>query len=361
MYQTLIFNLGGTSTKLALFEDETLKAEGTMRHSDEEIASCTDNAKQIAFRKGNIMGWLAENNISLDSISAVVIRCNGAGLCKQSGTYLVAGKLKDRLHEIYQNSFPLASHPTAYVLPLAEEVIEGHSIPIYIVDPDDMDEFEDLARFTGHPDFPRRSGCHVLNQKAMARRAAKDMGKRYEDVNLVVAHMGGGVSIAAHKHGQVVEATSGGSAGEGPFGSNRTGPLPLNKLVDMCFDGKHTKKDVMNMITTGGGFLAHTGYTDLRIIEKKAAEGDANCDLAVRAFIYQVSRYIAAQCAVLCCDVDAIVLTGGMAYSQRVVEGVKERVGKLAPVLPYPGEEENEAMVAGVLSVLRGEREAIVL
>lgn len=361
MYQTLIFNLGGTSTKLALFEDETLKAEGTMRHTDEEIAACTDNARQIAFRKENIMGWLAENRISLDSISAIVIRCNGGGLCRQSGTYLVAGRLKDKLHEVYQNSFPLANHPSAYVLPLAEEVIGAHSIPIYIVDPDDMDEFEDLARFTGHPDFPRRSGCHVLNQKAMARRAAKDMGKRYEDVNLVVAHMGGGVSIAAHKHGQVVEATSGGSAGEGPFGSNRTGPLPLNKLVDMCFDGRHTKKDVMDMITTGGGFLAHTGYTDLRIIEKKAAEGDANCDLAVRAFIYQVSRYIAAQCAVLCCDVDGIVLTGGMAYSQRVVEGVKERVGRLAPVLPYPGEEENEAMVAGVLSVLRGEREAIVL
>ena len=156
--------------------------------------------------------------------------------------------------------------------PLGEEVLAGSDIPIYLVDPDGIDEFEDLAYITGHPDIRRSSGYHVLNQKAMARRAAKEMGKRYEEVNLVVAHMGGGVSIGAHKHGAVVEATSGGSAGEGPFSSNRTGTLPLGKLVDLCFDGKHTKKDIMNMIMTCGGFLAHTGYTDLRIIEQKSEE-----------------------------------------------------------------------------------------
>lgn len=361
MYQTLIFNLGGTSTKLALFEDETLKAEGTIRHSDEEVAACTDNAKQIAFRKEKILGWLEENGIALSGISAAAIRSSGGGICKKSGTYLVTGRLRDKMHQVYQDSFPLAAHPSAYVLPLVEEVLAGSDIPIYLVDPDGIDEFEDLAYITGHPDIRRSSGYHVLNQKAMARRAAKEMGKRYEEVNLVVAHMGGGVSIGAHKHGAVVEATSGGSAGEGPFSSNRTGTLPLGKLVDLCFDGKHTKKDIMNMIMTGGGFLAHTGYTDLRIIEQKAEEGDANCDLAVRAFIYQVSRYIAAQCAVLCCDVDGIVLTGGMAYSQRVVNGIRARVGKLAPILVYPGEDENRAMVDGVLSVLRGERQAIVL
>ena len=361
MHQILIFNLGGTSTKLALFEDESLKAEGTIRHTDEEIAACTDNSKQIAFRKEKILGWLQESNISLDGIDAVVMRSFGAGVCKKGGTYQVTGMLRDKMYEIYQASFPLAAHPSAFVVALVEEVIAGHDIPIYIVDPDGVDEFEEVARVTGYPEFRRNSGYHVLNHKAMARKAAKDMGKAYEDVNLVVAHMGGGTSIAAHKHGLVVEATSGGSAGVGPFGSNRTGPLPLNRVVDMCFDGKHTKKDVMNIIQTGGGFLALTGYTDLRIIEQKAAEGDANCDLAVEAYIYQVSRYIAAQCAVLCCDVDGIVLTGGMAYSKRVVEGIRRRIGKLAPVLPYPGEEENEAMVAGVLSVLNGEREAIIL
>ena len=361
MHRVLIFNLGGTSTKLALFEDEKLAAEGTLRHSDEEIGACTDNEKQIAFRKGQILKWLEENQISLDSVDAVTMRSAGGGLCKRGGTYLVAGRLREKMYQDYRASFPLAPHPSAYVLALVDELLAGREIPVYIVDPDGIDEFQDVAYVTGHPDFPRSSGFHVLNQKAIARQAAKDLGKAYEEADLVVAHMGGGVSIGAHRHGLVVDSTSGGGAGEGPFGTNRTGPLPLNKLVERCYSGEYTKKEVMSMLMTGGGFLAHTGYTDLRIIEKKAAEGDANCDLVVRAFIYQVCRYIGAQFTVLGCQADAIVLTGGMAYSDRVVTGVKDCVGKLAPVLVYPGEKENEAMVAGVLSVLRGERAAIVL
>lgn len=361
MYQILIFNLGGTSTKLAVFEDEALKAEGTIRHTDEEIQACKDNAEQIAFRKDTILKWLQEEHIALEELSAVVMRSSGAGMCKRGGTYLVTGKLRDGMYEAYRNSFPQASHPSFIVLPLVDEVLAGLDVPIYIVDPDGVDEFQDVAYITGHPDFRRSSGFHVLNHKAVGRRAAKELGKAYEEANLVVAHMGGGVSIAAHRNGMVVDATSGGSAGEGPFGTNRTGPLPLNKLIDKCFSGEYTKKDMMNLIMTGGGFLAHTGYTDLRIIEQKAAEGDANCDLIIRAFIYQVCRYIGAQFTVLNCQADAIVLTGGMAYSDRVVQGIKDCVGKLAPVLVYPGEKENEAMVDGVLSVLRGERAAIVL
>lgn len=361
MYRILIFNLGGTSTKLAVFEDETLQVEGTIRHTDAEIGACSDNAEQIAFRKKTIVAWLQENHIDLKKLSAVVIRSSGAGMCKRGGTYLVMGKLRDGMYTAYQNSFPQAPHPSFFVLPLVDEILKKREIPIYIVDPDGVDEFQDVAYITGHPGFPRSSGFHVLNHKAVARRVAKDLGKSYEEVNLVVAHMGGGVSIAAHKHGMVVDATSGGSAGEGPFGTNRTGPLPLNKLIDKCFGGEYTKKELMNLIMTGGGFAAHTGYTDLRIIEQMAAEGDANCDLIVRAFIYQVCRYIGAQFTVLGCQADAIVLTGGMAYSQRVVSGIKDCVGKLAPVMVYPGEKENEAMVDGVLSVLRGEKSAIVL
>ena len=361
MYRILIFNLGGTSTKLALFEDERQVMEGTIRHTDEEIGACADNAAQIAFRKVTINAWLRENDISLDSLDAIVIRAFGAGLCKLGGTYLVQGKLRDGLYTAYRNSFPKAIHPSFIVLPLVDDILEGRKVPVYIVDPDGVDEFQDVSYITGHPDFPRSSGFHVLNQKAIARKAAKDLGKRYEDADLVVAHMGGGVSIAAHRHGLVVDSTSGGGAGEGPFGTNRTGPLPLNKLVEACYSGKYDKRAMMNLLTNGGGFLAHTGYTDLRIIEQKAAEGDGHCDLILRAFIYQVCRYIGAQFTVLKCKADAIVLTGGMAYSDRVVSSIKECVGSLAPVMVYPGEKENEAMVDGVLSVLRGEREAIVL
>ena len=299
MHRILIFNLGGTSTKLAVFDEETLVVEGTIRHTDREIQGCTDNAEQIAFRRGAIEAWLLENHISLDDLSAVVIRSSGAGLCKKGGTYLVTGKLRDGMYAAYRGSFPKAPHPSFIVLPLADEIL--------------------------------------------------------------VAHMGGGISIAAHRHGLVVDSTSGGSAGEGPFGTNRTGPLPLNKLVDRCFSGAYTKSEIMDLIMTQGGFLAHTGCTDLRIIEQKAADGDAHCDLIIRAFIYQVCRYIGAQFTVLNCQADAIVLTGGIAYSQRVVGGIRDCVGKLAPVLVYPGEKENEAMVDGVLSVLRGERSPIIL
>lgn len=361
MYRILIFNLGGTSTKLALFEDETLKIEGTIRHTDEEIASCEDNTAQIAFRRKTIEEWMNENGIDLDGIDAVCIRSHGFGMCKNGGTYRVAGKLRDAMWKAYEKTFPKAIHPSFIVLPLVEEILQGRETPIYIVDPDGVDEFEDVAYITGHPDLPRSSGFHVLNHKAMARKASRELGKRYDETKLVVAHMGGGVTIAAHKNGRVVESTSGGSAGEGPFGTNRTGPLPLNKLVELCFDGKHTKEDILRMITNEGGFLAHTGYTDLRIIEQKASEGDEHCDLIERAFIYQVNRYIGAQYTVLGCEADAIVLTGGIAYSKRVVDGVKQCVGKLAPVLVFPGEEENEAMVAGVLRVLRGDEEEIIL
>lgn len=197
MHRILIFNLGGTSTKLAVFDEETLVVEGTIRHTDREIQGCTDNAEQIAFRRGAIEAWLLENHISLDDLSAVVIRSSGAGLCKKGGTYLVTGKLRDGMYAAYRGSFPKAPHPSFIVLPLADEILGSRPIPIYIVDPDGVDEFQDVAYITGHPDLPRSSGFHVLNHKAIARKASRDLGKRYEDADLVVAHMGGGISIAA--------------------------------------------------------------------------------------------------------------------------------------------------------------------
>ena len=361
MYRILLVNLGGTSTKLALFEDETLKAEVAMRHTDAEISACTDNKQQIAFRKEAAQNWLGESGISLDMLDAAVIRVSKTGLCKKSGTYQVKGKLRDAMYEVYRQSFPLAMHPAFIILPLVDEMLEGRDIPIYIVDPEEVDEFHDVARVTGHPGFPRTSGVHMLNHKAVARRAAADLGKAYEETKLVVAHLGGGVSIAAHDHGMIVDGTSGGSAGEGPFGTNRTGPLPINQLVERCYSGEYKKQDIIKMIMSEGGFLAHTGFTDMRIIEESARNGDENCDLLIRAFIYQVCRYIGAQFTVLNCEADAIVLTGGISYSERVVGSIKDCVGKLAPVVAYPGEEESEAMVSGALRVLRGEAEPIIV
>lgn len=361
MHRILIVNLGGTSTKVAVFEDQNLKCEGTIRHTDEEINTCETNDKQIAFRKEKIIDWMKSNEISIDDITAAVVRSPGARMCKKGGTYLVDGALRAGMEKAYQNSFPLAAHPSIIVLKLVDELFNEKKIPIYLVDPDGIDEFSDVAHITGHPKFPRTSGFHVLNHKAVARRASNDLGKDYSETKLVVAHMGGGISIGAHDHGMVTDSTNGGAAGEGPFGTNRTGPLPLDQIIDCCFSGIYTKEQLRSLIMTEGGFQAHTGYTDLRIIEKYAADGDENCDLIIRAFIYQVCRYIGAQFTVLGCEADAIVLTGGIAYSDRVVSGIKRCVGKLAPIMVYPGEAENEAMIAGVLPVLNGEKPPIIL
>lgn len=358
MYKVMVINLGGTSTKLALYDDETLTCEGSFRHTDEEIAACVDNAAQIAFRTKVAQAWIQENGLDLDQLDAVVFRMsNSGGMTTVGGTYCIEGRLKDAVMKVYEDSFPKAMHPSFIAYPLILSLLDGRDVPVYAVDPDDVSEFSDVACVSGHPDFPRSNGVHMLNQKAVGRKAAADLGKKYQDTKLVVAHLGGGVSIASHDHGRVVDGTHGGPAGEGPFATTRSGALPIDKVAQAICSGKLDMRGVMGILMAKGGFVAHTGLTDMRLIEKKAAEGDANCDLVIRAFIYHVCRYIGAQFAALGCEADAIVLTGGIAYSKRVVEAVTACVSKLAPVMVYPGEEENTAMVAGVLRVLRGEEE----
>lgn len=360
MYKILVVNLGGTSTKLALYDDETMVCEGSFRHTNEEIAACADNAEQVEFRKNVCMEWIREKGVNLDELDAAVFRmAYTGGLSTTGGTYCIEGKLKGALMKIYEKSFPKAPHPSFITYPLLLALFDGRDIPVYAVDPDDVDEFSDVAHVSGHPDFPRTSGFHVLNQKAVARKASAQLGKKYQEAKLVVAHLGGGNSIAAHDHGRVVDSTHSGSAGEGPFATTRAGALPADKVAQALCSGKLDLRGFKNMMLAQGGFVAHTGMSDLRDIEKKAAEGDANCDLVIRAFIYHICRYIGAQYAALGCEADAIVLTGGVAYSKRVTEAVSACVGKLAPVLVYPGEEENEAMIAGTLRVLRGE-EAVI-
>lgn len=358
MYKIMLVNLGGTSTKLALFEDEKLVSEGSFHHSNEEIAACADNAEQVEFRKNVCMEWIKENNVDLDKLDAAVFRmAYTGGLSTTGGTYCIEGALKAALLKIYEKSFPKAPHPSFITYPLLQAIFDGRDVPVYAVDPDDVDEFSDVAHVSGHPDFPRTSGFHILNQKAVARKASAALGKKYQETKLVVAHLGGGNSIASHDHGRIIDSTHSGSAGEGPFATTRAGALPLDSVTKALASGKLDMKKLKEIQLSQGGFVAHTGMSDMRLIEKKAAEGDDNCELVIKAFIYQVCRYIGAQFAALECEADAIVLTGGVSYSKRITEAITDCVGKLAPVMVYPGEEENEAMVSGVLRVLRGEEE----
>ena len=360
MYKILVLNLGGTSTKLSLYEDEKLLCDGSIRHTSDEIEACKDNNDQIAFRKKVALNWINENHIDLNAVDAAVLRIHYTDReANVGGTFRIVGKLRDVLMKEFEESFPKSRHPSYIAYPTLLSILEGHDIPIYAVDPDGLDEFCDVAHVTGHPDFFRISGFHVLNHKAIGRKVSADLGKTYAETKLVIAHLGGGVSIASHDHGRVIDSTCGGPAGEGPFSTTRAGALPIDQVALGCCSGKYDASKIMSIMSTNGGFLAHTGMTDMRLIEEKAANGDANCDLIVRAFIYQVCRYIGAQFAALGCEADAIVLTGGIAYDKRVVAEVTNCVGKLAPVMVYPGEDEAGAMVAGVLRVLRGE-EAVV-
>lgn len=360
VYNILLINMGATSTKVSIFSNEKLTIEKTIRNTDEEMAAAPTMGQQLALRKAQILAALEEEKVSLQDIDASVVRIKVPRECKESGTYELT---KDLMNEIYTSFYdPDAKffHGVRLAAPLLKELIGDRDIPVYMVDPASVDEMSDLARISGHPLMPRSSNFHALNQKAVARAAAKALGKEYKDANLVVAHMGGGVSVGAHEKGRVVDCSNAGNGMDGPFSTNRAGSIPSVPLMNLCFSGKYTQEEVQDMLMTKGGFIAYLGTGDVRTVEQRKNDGDTKAALILDAFIYQVSKEIAAQCAVLGCNkVDGIVLTGGIAYSKYVVSEISKRLEGLAPILPYPGEEEAPAMVAGALRVLRGEEEPI--
>ena len=361
MFRLIILNLGSTSTKISFFADERLISEITVRHTDEEMALAPTQREQIAMRKERIQAKLAEEGLSLDDLDAAVIRVIGVTRCTKSGTYRIGSLLRGDLYRLYEpdGSFLHAGRMT---LPLLDELLGERGIPVFLVDPIHVDEFTEVARISGHPLLPRTSTFHALNQKATARAAAAALGKSYEETKLVVAHLGGGVSVGAHDHGRVVDASNCGRGASGPFSPNRAGDVPPGALLELCFSGKYTKKEVEDMLLKNGGFLAYLGVSDGKAAEEMAAAGDEKAELVLSAFSYQVAKEIAAQCAVLTFgEVEAIVLTGGLAYSKRIVDDIKRRLNGVAPIFVYAGEKESEAMIAGALRVLRGEAEAMVL
>ncbi len=361
MFRLMILNPGSTSTKISFYEDEKLAAEKTIRHTDEEMAAAPTQREQVEMRREKVLKALEEEGISLDGLDGAVIRVVGVFRCTKSGTYQVGNLLREDLYKLY-NPDGSFLHAGRMTYPLLEALLGDRKIPVFLVDPIHVDEFSEVARISGHPLLPRTSTFHALNQKAVARAAAKELGKQYEDVKLVVAHMGGGVSVGAHDRGRVVDASNCGMGATGPFSPNRAGDVPPGALMELCFSGKYTKKDVENMLLKNGGFKAYLGVSDGKAIQEMADRGDEKAELLLQAFSYQVAKEIAAQCAVLTfSEVDGIVLTGGLAYSERIVEDIRRRLAGIAPIFVYGGEKEAEAMIAGALRVLRGETEPMIL
>ncbi|MGO1469267.1 MAG: butyrate kinase [Tissierella sp.] len=348
MKKILAINPGSTSTKIGVFEEDNLMFEETIRHNVEKIQSFDKIYDQYNFRKELILKSLEIHNINLKEIYAVVAR---GGLLKpiKGGTYSVN---QDMLKDLRKGVS--GQHASNLGGPLAYELASIGKVNSYIVDPIVVDELDDIARISGLYGIERQSIFHALNQKAQARRYAKLKNKKHEELNLIVAHLGGGISIGIHKDGKVIDVANA-LDGEGPFSPERSGSLPVGDLVEMCFSGKYSKGEIKKMIKGRGGIFSYLKTTDARKVVKKIEAGDDYAELIYKAMAYQVSKEIGALSTVVNGKIDAIILTGGIAHDDLFISYIKERVSFLAEVVVFPGEEELMALNQGVLRVLRGE------
>lgn len=354
MHKLLIINPGSTSTKIAIFQDKECVFKKNIKHPVEEIAKYEKISDQFPFRKEVIMKELKEAGQDLSDINVIMGR---GGLLKPliSGVYFVnEAMIRDLINS------PIGEHACNLGGLIANDIAKD--IPgakAYIADPVVVDEMDPLARFSGHPAFPRMSIFHALNQKVIARQHAEKVGKRYEDLNLIVVHLGGGISVGAHRKGNVVDVNNA-LNGEGPFTPERSGTLPAGPLMNACFSGKYTKKQIDKMLKGEGGFVAYLGTNDALTVENEVRGGNKEWEVVYRAMAYQVAKEIGGLAAAsFNMNVDGILITGGMAYDKLFCSIVTEHVGKIAPVTVYPGEDEMAALATNGLRVLNGDTQAM--
>lgn len=346
IYAILAINPGSTSTKIAVYENDSPVIVEKIDHSTDEIKKYKKIFDQYFFRKTLIIQTLNNKSYPLARFDAVVGR---GGLLRpiEGGTYIVDQRMVDDL-----KNTRYGEHACNLGGILAFEIGQELGIPAYIVDPVVVDEMEPIAKITGFPIIERRSVFHALNQKAVARRFALQMGMDYNELNLIVAHLGGGITIGAHRNGRVIDVNNG-LDGEGPFTCERVGRLPTIKLLDLCVDSGCSTDEIKKMLIGGGGFAAYFGTNDARHIRAMIERSDERAKLVFEAMAYQVAREIGACAATLSGKVDAVILTGGMAHDAAFCEWIKDRVAFIAKVYVFPGEDELEALAQGAMRVLR--------
>jgi butyrate kinase len=347
----LIINPGSTSTKIAVYEDEKEVLSESITHSAEELAPFNKIVDQKGFRKAIILETLERKNIKPGDLTAVIGR---GGLLNPipSGVYGVNDRMLEDLYRGVQGE-----HASNLGGLIADEIARPLGIPAFIVDPVVVDELDDWARLCGVPEIKRRSIFHALNHKYSARLAARELGRSYESVNLIVCHLGGGISIAAHRQGRVVDVNNA-LNGEGPIAPERAGTVPAGDLVALAFSGKYEEKDIKKMLTGRGGMVAHLKTNDMRETLKRVAAGDKQAELVFTAMVMTVAKQVGACAAVLKGRVDGIVLSGGLAYSAEFIERIKECIQFLGPVFVFPGENEMAALAQAGLRVIRGDDKA---
>jgi len=347
-YKILTINPGATSTKVALYEDtKPIKVE-VIRHSSEDLSAFKETLDQLDYRKRLILEFLEQNKVKITDLSAVVGR-GGPFKPLESGTYIVNEKM---LSDIKTGNVQ-ADHPSNLGALIAHELAKDTNVPAFIVDPVSVDEFPEVARITGLPELSRKSLSHALNIKMVARKAASGLGKKYEELNLVIVHLGSGISVSSHLKGRMIDVNNANDLG--PFSPQRTGALPVTGLAKLCFSGKYTYPEMYNLLTKKGGLLAHLGTDNVEEVEKRIDQGDQKAKLIYEALVYQIAKEIGAMATTLDGKVDAIVLTGGIANSKRLVDLIANKVKFIAKVLVFPGEDEMEALTLGALRVLSGE------
>ena len=352
MHQVLAINPGSTSTKFAVYNETECVFTKTIRHPLEQLLRYKNIIDQFAFRKGVIIEALVDEGIEVDAIKYIIGR-GGLTYPLESGVYKVNNLMLDHLREGI-----MGHHASNLGGMLADYIaLQIPNAKAYIADPVVTDEMDEVARLAGHPRFKRQSIFHALNQKATARLHANKMAKNYNDMCLIVAHLGGGISVGAHKTGRVIDVNNA-LDGEGPFSPERSGTLPVGQLIDLCFSGKFSQEQIRRMVVGEGGFVAYLGTNDALEVEKRVEQNNEKAKTVQEALFYQVAKMIGEMAVVLSGKVDGILLTGGMAYNKHLENYIRNKTGFISEVFVYPGEDELEALAINALRVANGEIEA---
>lgn len=346
-FRLLIINPGSTSTKIALYENDKKIVQESISHSTDDLAKFENLPDQVPYRLKLIEDFMKRNGIEPSSLDAVIGR-GGLVYGIKTGGYKVSDKLAEALASDKYSS-PHASNLGGL---LAKAVADEGGIPAFIYDAVTSAELPEVAKITGIKEIHRESQCHVLNSRAMAIRCAKDLGRRYEDMNILVAHLGGGISASAHEHGHIIDSIG---DSDGPFSPERAGAVPGLELVQLCYSGRFTESEMKKKVRGKGGMYAHLGTSDCREIEARIAAGDKYAELVFQAQALQIAKCVGELCVVFKGKMDCIVLTGGIAYSEKLMAMVKEYISFLGPVYVYPGELEMEALAEGGVRMLSGE------
>jgi butyrate kinase len=350
-YRILIINPGSTSTKIGVFNNEFSILEKTIRHDANMINSFDTIIDQFEYRKNTILEILDAEGINISKLDAV---CGRGGLLRpiEGGTYAVNDEMLSDLKSDFSGQ-----HASNLGGIIAYEIALGLNIPSFIVDPVVVDELEPIARISGFAQIERKSIFHALNQKAVARRVASQLGKKYKDLNLIVTHMGGGITVGVHKQGKVIDVNNG-LHGDGPFSPERAGTVPAGDLISLCYSGEYYREEVMKKLVGQGGLVGYLGTNDAVQVEKMIENGNEKATLVYDAMAYQVAKEIGSASTVLNGKVDAIILTGGLAYGKGFVKSITDRINWIADVIVHPGENELQALAEGALRVLKGEEDA---